>query len=256
MNLVEKGEVFVKTDEGLKFVHTTAVFQDGPQFYVAKMDCKMREVPEELNTSDKHEGFFVTYEKLFPRFDATLTRAPCHSADSCYVKKPRLLLYQPGEDSLGAQMLQEAHVLEAIKSSQHPNVQQYHGCVELNNQLVGLCLEKYLETLTERVQRNDATLDVDHCVNGITSGLKHIHSLGYCHNDVNPGNIMFKEDGTPVLIDFDSCIPTGQKLGYKAGTLGFWDDSATHSLPQNDFTGLRFVKEFIERHLESVKSLT
>lgn len=41
-------------------------------------------------------------------------------------------------------------------------------------------------------------------LNGILVGIKHLYSLSLVHNDINPGNVMFDEDGTPILIDFDS----------------------------------------------------
>jgi serine/threonine protein kinase len=49
-------------------------------------------------------------------------------------------------------------------------------------------------------------------LNGILAGIKHLHSLGLVHNDINPGNVMFDEDGTPILIDFDSCRQAGELL--------------------------------------------
>lgn len=83
-------------------------------------------------------------------------------------------------------MLQEARVKEQLKKFQHPNIAMYHGCVKRKNLIIGLCLEKYTETLSDRVKRNEATLDIDRCVEGIRNGIQLIHSPGYCHNDINP----------------------------------------------------------------------
>jgi serine/threonine protein kinase len=49
-------------------------------------------------------------------------------------------------------------------------------------------------------------------LDGIFQGIKHLHSLGLVHNDINPTNILFDEYGTPVLIDFDSCRKVGESL--------------------------------------------
>jgi len=39
---------------------------------------------------------------------------------------------------------------------------------------------------------------------GIESGIRHLHSLGLVHNDINPRNIMMDHDKA-VIIDFGSC---------------------------------------------------
>jgi serine/threonine protein kinase len=54
-----------------------------------------------------------------------------------------------------------------------------------------------------------------------------MHSLGLAHNDVNPNNIMVREEDetgscTPVLIDFGLSGPFGGRL-LNAGSLGFAD---------------------------------
>jgi serine/threonine protein kinase len=36
----------------------------------------------------------------------------------------------------------------------------------------------------------------------LCEGVAHLHSLGYVHRDIKPENILFRADGTPVLIDF------------------------------------------------------
>ena len=47
----------------------------------------------------------------------------------------------------------------------------------------------------------------------ILKGIRHLHSLGLVHNDINPANIMLDNNGTAVLIDFDSCRRVGESLG-------------------------------------------
>jgi len=50
------------------------------------------------------------------------------------------------------------------------------------------------------------------CLSGILEGIRHLHSLGLVHNDITPSNIMRDDDGTLVLIDFDSCRKIGELL--------------------------------------------
>ena len=35
----------------------------------------------------------------------------------------------------------------------------------------------------------------------ISKGVHLLHSMGYAHRDIKPGNIMYRHDGTPVLLD-------------------------------------------------------
>lgn len=49
-------------------------------------------------------------------------------------------------------------------------------------------------------------------LDGIKQGIRHLHSLGLIHNDINPANAMRDDTQTPKLIDFDSCKLVGQSM--------------------------------------------
>ena len=53
---------------------------------------------------------------------------------------------------------------------------------------------------------------------------------------------MFKSDGAPVLIDFDSCAHVGENL-VKVG--GREDQYYTHAAPMNDYTALKKIEDII-----------
>ena len=38
-------------------------------------------------------------------------------------------------------------------------------------------------------------------IDSIKSGVKHLYSLGYIHNDLNLSNIIVSKDNTPIIID-------------------------------------------------------
>jgi len=62
---------------------------------------------------------------------------------------------------------------------------------------------------------------------------------------MNPTNIVLGKDNTPIIIDFDSCREIGASLkGEMAGTLG-WDHNGQFSEPENDFYGLRKMREWL-----------
>jgi serine/threonine protein kinase len=78
-------------------------------------------------------------------------------------------------------------------------------------------------------------------LNGIQSGVRHLHSLGFVHNDITPSNIMFEEDGRPVIIDFDSCRKIGQSLDKMKRTYGWYDPDIKISLESNDLDAVKEI---------------
>lgn len=246
--VLEKGEVFDDSDVTPKRLYTVVVCKDDEGFFIAQLNCSMSEVPRTLVNAGKLNGIHVSPSEVFPPWhDGVFTLAHECASSQCYLKQPSLVFFRRGDESEKNLILHEAHVMEELKNSQHPNIVIYHGCVREKDRIIGLCLEKYSETLSDRVRRQETTLDIDKCVQGIHSGIVHIHSLGYCHNDINPRNIMFKSkcDEIPIIIDFDSCIRKGDPMGTKVGTPDFSNEHATHSLPENDFYSLQLVEKFI-----------
>eukprot|EP00171_Calliarthron_tuberculosum_P004802 IDg4802t1 len=171
--------------------------------------------PEERNSSvlgqklpvdTKVDLLYVPLDMVFARFDSL-----CHSVASnpsavdAYVKKPRISLYM-GNNSVATLMSREAQICELLKLHPHPNIVEYRGVVyDGEARITGLCLKKYQTTLFIRVTRAaKQPLKVDAWLAGIRRAIDHLHSLGFCHNDVMPGNIMLDEDDNAVLIDFDA----------------------------------------------------
>jgi serine/threonine protein kinase len=102
-------------------------------------------------------------------------------------------------------------------------------------------------TLAALLQAGDHPISRDVCV-GIKRGIRHLHRLGFSHNDINPYNIMFKSDGTPVIIDFDSCARIGEKL-VKGG--GWEDQIYEFASPANDYSALEKLEEIINSRKEN-----
>ncbi|KNG88761.1 hypothetical protein ANOM_002816 [Aspergillus nomiae NRRL 13137] len=76
---------------------------------------------------------------------------------------------------------------------------------------------------------------------GILAAIRHLHSLGLVHNDINPANIMLDEDGTFILIDFDSCRYIGESLrNTETKRTRHWHDpSVDISLEKNDLDAFK-----------------
>ncbi|KAL9639405.1 MAG: hypothetical protein Q9164_000946 [Protoblastenia rupestris] len=93
--------------------------------------------------------------------------------------------------------------------------------------------------------------DTDKCIQGIESGIHHLHSLGYVHNDIGGPSIMLMEDDVPVIMDFDSCVKEGEK-SLEGPKYNWYDDSydTTVARKRNDYSGLKKVREWLEDLVE------
>ncbi len=75
----------------------------------------------------------------------------------------------------------------------------------------GESLAKILEragTLTEE--------EINDLLGPLLDGLEHVHSVGFLHRDIKPGNIYIRRDGSPVLLDFGAAR---QALGGRSQSL-------------------------------------
>lgn len=165
-----------------------------------------------------------------------------------YVKTPNIHSFY-GVSTLEGLITREIETCELLKLHPHPNISPYSGCTELRGRVSGLCFKKHQQTLFEKVNprglnkamfldSDQRRLYVDHALEEATykvrEGIDHLHSLGIIHNDINPSNIMFDEDGTLVITDFDSCRRRGEPLGNTKRTYGWHDPNVTVSKEQND----------------------
>lgn len=228
-----------------EFMFSQAACTDGTKFYLAK--CSEYSTIITAENVEELPMVLIPSEHFQPAFDPEKHSLVAEgSVENSYVKIPPLTSYNSeDEEKLNRLVLHEVGTLEVLKRSPHPNVIAYLGCKVKGNGIVGICLEKLEETLDGEVKRGEEKVDKEKVLDGIRSGLKHLHALGYCHNDISPANIMFRKDGTPVIIDFDSCQPTGHELGVKRGTRGYRKENVKLSLVENDFFSLEKIGQFI-----------
>ena len=97
--------------------------------------------------------------------------------------------------------LDEARTLARFK---HANLNQVFRFFEAHGTAY-LVLE-YIEgeTLSEWLKREGRLEEakLSRMLDEILSGLEQVHGAGFVHRDIKPGNIMFRSDGSAVLLDF------------------------------------------------------
>ena len=131
------------------------------------------------------------------------------------------LLTDQGQD-LGERFMREART--AAKLS-HSNIVAIHDVGQIRNRIYYMAME-YLSggVLADLVKRD--SLDPKYALeifSAVASALDYAHSKGFIHRDVKPDNILFREDGTPVLCDFGIARAVGSatrltKTGMSVGT--------------------------------------
>ncbi|SPO04567.1 uncharacterized protein DNG_07252 [Cephalotrichum gorgonifer] len=246
LQIIEQSEQWVEKGYDFVFDQTKIIIRQGDSVIMATTDKR----GSELKGLDLEplERIPIPPEHFCPEFKAGLTRAPTPLAEEIYVKKPRLFYWHPGDDgSSAALILQEADVCEILNQHPHPNIAQYHGCLVKDGRITGLCLTNYKLSLKDALVAKEDVIDEakkQAYAAAIEDGIYHLHGLRLAHNDINPSNVIFNEGtGNPVIIDFDSCRPIGEKLGEKAGTFEWELEEAELSEPENDFYGSSSIRE-------------
>jgi len=86
----------------------------------------------------------------------------------------------------------------------HPNIVSIYDIGESKNSYY-LVMEYLGENLMDRINRGVFLKTPNYSlyiVNEIASALRYADEKGFIHRDIKPDNIMFKKNGTPVLVDF------------------------------------------------------
>ena len=150
----------------------------------------------------------IAHEKIYPTPTPLVTVVPEDAV--CideFVTPPQLMCLDDEDDmKLSPQItINEAEIIKSLKHNQHPNLVRYYGCTVQRSRITGIVLERHDMVRNYRFRDDVRDLDVDACMNGIRAGVRHLHSLGLAHNDLNSTNISFGKNGNPIIFNFRSC---------------------------------------------------
>lgn len=167
-----------ETDE---FAFLLIIFTDGRDYYYH--NYTERHLPDDV-TLLAAQAIIIprTYYQAPPPHG--LHHAPESLPDYIYLKAS-FPLHISNEADLSTTrvadfLVQEAQIYHELTKNPHPNISEYFGIYMRDGLMTGLCLRKYSKTLHERVRDGDE-MDIESILNGIKSGLDHLHSLDYVH---------------------------------------------------------------------------
>ncbi|KAK4552394.1 hypothetical protein LTR86_010408 [Recurvomyces mirabilis] len=166
--------------------------------------------------------------------------------NSLYIKRPQLAGCDDADIAalLPGLLLEEARLLEFLRTHPHPNIIRYYGCTLKNGRITGIALEKHDVLLLYRYEDRPLPFNTAACKDGVRAGVEHLHSLGLAHNDLNPMNILLDKDDKPVIVDYGSCRNFGEQL-ISAGTPGWIDNEYTLSARENDEAALLKIESWL-----------
>jgi serine/threonine protein kinase len=244
--------------ESIKFKHSVILFQHNGDTYrgifydqnpfTSNRIAELEDV--QLIPPDAHQ----------PRLPDGVTVVP-GDADGLYVKRPNIFNYTKGRGFADA-ILREIGVCEILLHHPHCNMAEYKGCLVSNGRVEGICFEEYPQSLFAKVNPQSLTKseflqnrqvsehDAARYLEGVEAGIKHLHSLGYVHNDVSPMNIMISDNDDAVIVDFDSCVEIGAPLQGIKRTSGWHDAECQTAEKSNDFAALEELRVWLLGHFE------
>lgn len=116
------------------------------------------------------------------------------------------IIYEDAVES-EQQLLAEARTIAGI---QHPNVCSIFA-VERHDGLATIVME-YLDgqTLADRIRKGFDESAFRVIAKQLAGGLGAAHEQGVIHGDLKPANVIFRNEDTPVIIDFGLSNPVGQ----------------------------------------------
>ncbi|KAK4070740.1 hypothetical protein Trihar35433_5207 [Trichoderma harzianum] len=218
-------EVFDDKPEDFQYTQSAKV-DDDKIFYCEinnpKADITFQEITASLAR--------IPDDEIFPPWPqaSITTKAPQELPPGNFIKRPQVKQYDnflkyKVMHLLRDGLVEEAEVMEMLRSQPHPNIVGYHGCHVRRGYITGLVLDRHPHDLNDFLKSGQTIQDKELFMESLRSAIHHLHTLGWAHNDLNPSNVLVAEDVRPILIDFGSSRRIGEKLSTSRGTKGWID---------------------------------
>lgn len=158
-------------------------------------------------------GFGITYRCRDLHLQADVAVKEYFPNDIAQRRTDNVSVIPSGEDTVDAfetgkeRFLNEARTLARFR---HGNLVRVHQFLEANGTAYLVMDYESGKTLLDRIRQGDYPDDLEmrHLLAGLLDGLEVLHEHGFLHHDIKPANVVLREDGSPVLIDFGAARRT------------------------------------------------
>lgn len=239
-----------------EFSHTKVMFRENGLIYYSRLQQKPVN-KDDIRFEDLLDVTLIPVEAYRPplRPAFTIANPTTQKTTQHYRKESDATSFSAGIEPKDY-VLQEIAACELLYKNPHPNIARYHGCLATSGLVSALVFDKYSITMMDLLNprhlnkaaflnSRPALPETANYLEGTKAGILHLHSLNLVHNDLNPTNIMISRDGTPVIIDFDSCLPKGACLGKTKRTYGWYDQDVHVSVESNDLDALKELQTWL-----------
>ena len=126
------------------------------------------------------------------------------------------------------------------------NLIPYQGCVVRDERIAHVCLEKYAFSLVEYASHGLSEARKWKLFKSAQKGIRHLISIALAHSDITLVDVCIDDDGRLIVVDFDGCLPFGERL-----MKGIWTGFRFYStaLLSSNEDGLAFGLDAIDDFL-------
>lgn len=209
MTVYEYRKAFEEKDGDLTYYKTDIIFRNGDEFFFTETKNQYKNDAD--ISLDELDIEPIKTDHIWLLFSQGFTIAPNTLPINSYFKLSPLIFYDKNNATTsfpGDLLLEEAQTCEILKKNPNPNIVEYLGCVIHANQITGLCLVKYgesLATIVDQMAYKNGQFDLISLIKGIEAGVCHFHDLGLVHNNLNSSNKIIDTGNGPCIIFFYSC---------------------------------------------------
>lgn len=121
--------------------------------------------------------------------------------------------------------------IDMLRRFKHPNIIQLRdSCIYTENGVkIAYLLFPFVESNLRQLLDKKTVLSCQMILRGfkkVCEAANVLHRSNYVHNDIKPDNILIRDDGTPLLMDFGSVCPAVKVIVTRADSLRVAEDAA------------------------------
>lgn len=148
MEVLKALQCFEQATKGdLEFVYTGVIFRkDGVTFRAKSRNRTIHPQRCDAELEGIERISPEAYCPILP-FGCTIVPEP----SDCYIKRPNPVSFGVSLDLLASRVIQDITTCEVIRKHPHPNLATYYGCMVSGGRVIGLCFEKYPQTLMDKI---------------------------------------------------------------------------------------------------------